>query len=188
MNTASSTRPAFAFAGLQTTELGGWPQEADGSAEKFTRIFAYERQPWGVATSTKSRLGVGDEFVILGKVLWGRLDEATGTMWVRFDHLVATKKADRVMREARWVTFADFKSNFPRSQMSFKESSATFRNVGSTHINPDRHNDDFEPMFMVNNPDDHLDEDSELDFAQPLRMIDEARAKAFWVEEFGNGN
>lgn len=109
-------------------------------------------------------------------------------MWVRFDHLVATKKADRVMREARWITFAEFESRFPRSQMPFSSAIYTVRNRSSTRANPDRDGDDFEPGFIVNNPDDRLDEDYELDFSQQSKVIDEAGAKAWWISEFGGGN
>jgi hypothetical protein len=173
---------------LRTAELGAWPREEDGRPEKLIRIFAYESLPLGVARSTKQRLGVGDEFDTLGKVLWGRLDQTTDTMWVRFDHLVATKKADRVMVEMRWVTFAEFEARFPRSQMPFKMAAAIFNNQTPTRINPHRDEDDHEDMFLAKNPLDRLDEDDELDWSQQPKVLDETGAKLWWQEKFGGGN
>ncbi|KYG41584.1 hypothetical protein M433DRAFT_158856 [Acidomyces richmondensis BFW] len=171
----ATTRPSWAPEGIHSIQLNKWPNEEDGSPQQLTRIFAFESRVQYLV----------DKFVIKGKVLWGKLDVNTGTMWVRYDHLVANQDATRVLCETIWITFADFEARFPRAQMPFRFSATALFNKPSTIKNPNREMDDHEPDESDSAPEDFFDDDDDLDHSQTSRIINEERAKAWWRRKFG---
>ena len=60
-------------------------------ADKLLRVFAFES--FTVFQETVDRVGDNLDLGREGKTCWARVDEDTGIVWVRFDVMVADRKA-----------------------------------------------------------------------------------------------
>ena len=178
------TPPSWAPEGLEQTELTSWP-DAEDVEGKLVRVFAYERI--GCGQPTKDRLGNQAWLQREGKVCWARVDEETGIVWVRFDHLAGNQASTRVIRESRWMRFSTFRLRFPRAQMAFRFGVAELTNTQCTVPNAKHGDDDIEPEWVVETEEDHLDDDEDLDWKQRSSIIHEGKTKGYWEEEFGTG-
>ena len=170
--------------------------------EKLLRVFAFES-----TTALQETLErVGDNLALgrEGKTCWARVDEDTSIVWVRFDILAADRKIDRnslhsystrVLLWSRWVTFDDFKLNFPRAQMPYKRGKGDDGDLYNTDCmlpNSWQDTDDHEAFFFTddakNNKADQWVLDRNLDWSQQAHVIDKARTKACWKEAFGTAS
>jgi len=87
----------------------------------MVRLAAYEVE--GVSEATRLRVGVGAEFTIQGKILWARIDESDDSVWVRFDHIVATGKGVTPVKAVpvtQWVEMGEFLANFVRAVLPYR--------------------------------------------------------------------
>lgn len=147
------------------------------ASNNIIRVFTYKKQGVTIIEAVKQRTSIISEQDIVGKILQAYIDKNTNEVQVRYDRLIyfeAQKNSLlQVIRDSFQLRFDDFKANYPRVQISFKQSLSLY-NVDCYIANSKVGKNDYKPYFIRLIADDLLYIDKDLDQSQQAIIIDKA--------------